>query len=75
LLFNARREDLEFELPEPPADAPSGWRRWVDTALASPADVCPPEEAPPIAGQPYRAAPHSVVALLAVLPTRPPQST
>jgi glycogen operon protein len=71
LLFNAWREELEFELPEPPADAPAGWRRWVDTALPSPDDVCPPEEALPIAGRSYRAAPRSVVALLAELPTPP----
>ncbi len=70
LMFNAWREDLEFELPEPPASAPSGWRRWVDTALASPDDVCAPEEAPPIAGRSYRAAARSVVVLLAELPMR-----
>jgi glycogen operon protein len=71
LLFNAWREELEFELPEPPADAPAGWRRWVDTALDSPHDVCPPEDAPPIAGRSYRAAARSVVVLLAALPMRP----
>jgi glycogen operon protein len=67
-LFNAWWEPLEFELPEPPAEASGGWRRWIDTALPSPDDVRPRAEAPRIDARSYRAAPRSVVLLAAGLP-------
>ncbi len=67
-LFNAWREELEFELPDPPAEARGGWRRWMDTSLASPDDVRPLAEAPRVAGRTYKAAPHSIVALVGLLP-------
>jgi hypothetical protein len=45
--------------------AADGWRRWIDTSLGSPDDVCEMEEAPPIAGATYLAQSHSIVCLLA----------
>jgi isoamylase len=64
LLLNAWREPLAFELP--PADVRGGpWRRWVDTALPSPADIVHPHETPQIGDGPYRVGPRSVVALVA----------
>ncbi len=61
LILNAYWEPLEFELP-PPGGA--GWRRWIDTALASPDDIVPWQEAPAVAGDRYRAGPRSVVMLI-----------
>ena len=62
LIVNAYWEPLEFELPvtnggnEP-------WRRWIDTALESPADISPWETATPVSGLTYRAEARSVVVL------------
>ena len=46
IMFNAYWEKLRFYLPPLPAGA--CWRRIVDTALPSPDDFCPAEEAPAI---------------------------
>jgi glycogen operon protein len=62
LIMNAYWEPLEFELP----DVSNGgrWRRWIDTALASPEDIVPwPDAAPLLNPGAYRAAPRSVVVL------------
>jgi glycogen operon protein len=64
-MLNAWREELEFELPRPPATG--GWRRWLDTGLPAPDDACEPQAAPPISARPYRVAPHSLVALVTEL--------
>jgi isoamylase len=63
LICNAYWESLDFELPDPgPAD---GWRRLVDTDLASPDDlVLAPALAERVQGS-YRVAPRSVVLLVA----------
>ena len=39
------------------------WRRWIDTSLASPQDIVPWEEAPPVRGETYHAQSRSVVVL------------
>jgi isoamylase len=59
LIFNAYWEPLEFELPRESA----AWRRWIDTALPTPEDIMPWEEAPSIQGSTYRALDRSVVVL------------
>ncbi len=59
-MLNAYWEPLEFALPAPPGGA---WRRWIDTALDSPDDIVPWEEAPPVAGDQYRVGDRSVVML------------
>jgi isoamylase len=61
LIVNAYWEKLRFELSAP---AEGGWRRFVDTALASPDDVRPLEEAPPVQGRTYDVEGRSVVMLL-----------
>jgi isoamylase len=43
------------------------WRRWIDTGLDSPQDIVQWQRAPAIPGYSYRAAPRSVVVLLANL--------
>jgi len=46
-------------------DPAAGWRRWVDTARASPQDIVPWEEAPLLGLSAYRADARSVVVLFA----------
>jgi len=41
------------------------WRRWIDTALDSPADIVPWQEAAAVPGHVYRAQARSVVVLFA----------
>src|SRR5262249_20729030 len=65
LAMNAFWEALEFELP-PAGDGSYGpWRRWVDTALDSPQDIVPWQEAQPVTGNAYRVEGRSVVMLFA----------
>jgi len=64
LILNAYREPLEFELPPAGDGGPWTWRRWIDTALASPEDIVAWEMAPALSGQRYRADARSVVVLL-----------
>jgi len=61
LIANAYWEPLDFELP--PLAQEGRWRRWIDTAIESPGDIGPWNEAAPVAGASYRAAPRSVVVL------------
>jgi isoamylase len=65
LLFNAYWEPLTFELPTPPLGGERDWRRIVDTSRESPEDFCAPKDAPQVSELSYRAAPRSVVFLLA----------
>src|SRR5262249_27502399 len=51
LILNAFWEPLDFVLP-PPGNHP--WRRWIDTARASPEDIVPWEEAPQLTESTYR---------------------
>jgi hypothetical protein len=69
---NAWREELEFQVPEPPAEARNGWVRWLDTALATPGDVLPLSEAPVVAARSYRLPAHSLAVLVGVLAGPPP---
>jgi len=66
LILNAYWESLEFELP-PMGDGGKGsWRRWIDTSLDAPEDICPWQAASPLPGRTYRAAARSVVVLLEI---------
>jgi isoamylase len=60
-IFNAYWEALAFEVPAATND--QGWRRCLDTALASPDDISPIEEAVLFTGTRYVAQPRSVVVL------------
>jgi glycogen operon protein len=60
-IFNAYWEPLAFQLPAAPAEW--SWRRRIDTALASPGDILPWEDAPAVAGSAYLAQPRSIVLL------------
>jgi isoamylase len=65
LILNAYWEPLDFELPVDEERKP--WRRWIDTALDSPQDIVPWQEAIPVSGPSYRAETRSVVILFAGL--------
>jgi len=61
-MLNAYHDALEFELPE--VNHGSNWKRWIDTALDSPGDICDRSEASVIAYEKYLVQPHSTVALI-----------
>ena len=64
VMHNAYWEALDFDLPDVPETAVSGWRRWIDTAREAPEDIVDPPGAPPVARMQYRVMPRSVAALL-----------
>ncbi len=64
LIFNAYWEPLTFELPPAPEGSSERWCRCIDTALASPEDICAPNDARPIADGTYLAQARSVVVLI-----------
>jgi len=70
-IMNAGPEAQEFELPSPNASGAGRWYRWIDTGLDSPSDIVPWTDAVPIQGESYRAAAHSVVALVMKLREAP----
>ena len=64
-MFNAYWEPLEFALPVPDSST-DGWRRLVDTSLASPNDIAFDwDEAPEVAGPSHSVEARSVVVLAA----------
>jgi len=64
LILNAYWEPLEFELPVIGGGS-GNWRRWIDTALDPPHDICEWHAEQRVFGTTYRAAPRSVVVLIA----------
>jgi isoamylase len=66
LILNAYWEPLRFELPPVPALGLRPWRRWLDTFLEPPDDICLFSAAPPVAGSSYLVQPRSIVALARV---------
>ncbi|HBK04397.1 MAG TPA: glycogen debranching enzyme GlgX [Acetobacteraceae bacterium] len=62
LILNAYWEPLRFELPS----ATGLWRRWIDTALPTPADIVEWQKATVVPGSTYQAGARSVVLLYAV---------
>jgi isoamylase len=63
--LNAYRDRLDFELPELPEWATSGWCRVVDTAQESPNDITLPPRAPRVGDFSYQVDGRSVVVLIA----------
>ncbi len=64
IILNAYWEALEFELPIL-GNGEEHWRRWIDTALDSPHEICEWSKAVPVPGGTYRAGARSVVVLIA----------
>jgi glycogen operon protein len=63
VICNAYWEALDFELPPPPFNGLSGWRRVIDTFYESPADFQELATAPLVTGPIYRAQPRSCILL------------
>ncbi len=63
LMLNAYWEPLAFELPPVWEGRHDGWRRWVDTFLASPQDICAAADAPVVLDAAYLVQPRSLVVL------------
>ncbi|MBL8290481.1 MAG: glycogen debranching protein GlgX [Bryobacterales bacterium] len=64
VILNAYWEALDFELP-PLRDARDTWRRWIDTALDPPHEICDWNAEQPVRERTYRVGPRSVVVLIA----------
>jgi glycogen operon protein len=64
-IFNAYREPLDFRLPAVDGARSRAWRRWFDTALAPPDDICEWRGAPIVDVEAYHVAAHSSVGLFA----------
>lgn len=62
--MNAYWETLDFELPVLKSGR-ENWRRWIDTALEPPDEICEWKSAAAIPGGSYRVGPRSVVVLIA----------
>jgi glycogen operon protein len=70
-MLNAYWEPLTFELPPVPTGGRQSWRRCIDTARASPNDICPWESAPLVVQATYVVQPRSVVLLALALEGSP----
>jgi glycogen operon protein len=66
-IMNGYWEGLEFDLPPVEGGGENPWRLWLDTALPSPNDIVPWDQAKPIPGYRYRVESRSVVVLYAKL--------
>ena len=64
IILNAYWEPLEFELPIL-KDGKENWRRWIDTALDPPHEICEWNAEQAVAGTTYRAGARSMVVLIA----------
>ena len=64
IIMNAYWEALDFELPTL-RNSTAYWRRWIDTALDPPREICDWNEEEPVVGTTYRAAARSVIVLIA----------
>jgi len=74
IILNAYWEPLEFELPAL-KDRKENWRRWIDTALDPPHEICEWNAEQPVPGTTYRAGARSVVVLIAGNGRMPDTST
>jgi glycogen operon protein len=64
IILNTYWEALDFELPIV-KNGRENWRRWIDTALDPPYEICEWNRTVPVLGGTYRAAARSVVVLIA----------
>jgi len=70
LILNAYWEPLDFELPILSGGS-KHWRRWIDTALDPPHEICEWNAEQPVLANTYRAGARSVVVLIASDPRTP----
>jgi glycogen operon protein len=64
-MLNAYHEALEFELPSIKDEL--HWKRWIDTALDSPDDICYLSDASIVVNEKYMVNPRSAVVLISML--------
>jgi glycogen operon protein len=64
MILNAYWEPLDFELPVW-RDGRENWRRWIDTGLDPPHDICEWNAEQPVPGPTYCTGARSVVVLIA----------
>jgi isoamylase len=67
-MLNAYWEPLTFELPFIAEQGSRRWRRWIDTFLPSPDDICDWEDAPIVSQSRYVVEPRSLVLLVETTP-------
>ena len=70
VICNAYWEPLDFDLPLPPFDGVTSWRRVIDTYAEAPHDIYPLAAAPPVVGKRYHVRGRSSVLLIAERPRR-----
>lgn len=63
-MMNAYWEPLTFELPSAAPQGKWQWRRWIDTSLPSPQDICVWEDAPIVPASKYTVEQRSLVLLV-----------
>jgi glycogen operon protein len=63
VMINAYWEPLAFEVPLTGEEG--RWRRWIDTSLTSPDDICEANEAPLVTTPMYLVQPRSIACLMA----------
>lgn len=63
-LVNAYSEPLTFELPHLTLDPKHVWKRWIDTNLPSPQDICEWDDAPEVNDYVYTINAYSVAILI-----------
>jgi glycogen operon protein len=64
IILNAYWEPLDFELPRLSGGG-QAWRRWIDTALDPPHEICDWDAEPAVSGSIYHVGARSVVVLIA----------
>ena len=71
LMLNAYWEPLIFELPPVHEDESRSWRRWLDTSLQAPDDICEFLNAPLVKDSNYLLRPRSIAALARITGAHP----
>ena len=67
LMMNAYWEDLEFEVPSVAVSPGQNWKRWIDTFMESPEDICSWDDAAVFREAIYKVRSRSLVVLVARL--------
>ncbi|MBW3466706.1 glycogen debranching protein GlgX [Arthrospiribacter ruber] len=66
-MINAYTHALDFELPKHIDGKEITWKRWLDTSLPSPEDICLWADAPPISEDSYHLHEHSIAILICAI--------
>lgn len=63
-MINAWHEPLTFELPPHPRGKKLKWKRWIDTSLPSPHDICDTQQMEDVEKNSYTLLPFSIVVVV-----------